>query len=76
MRLDGVALSTWLRPAPLPTFDAVTARPEQAFDHLVVVMFENRSFDNILGWLYPVGELPAGASFDGLHQGSYSNPGV
>lgn len=72
--LGGLAISTWLRPAPAPTFDALTARPEQAFDHLVVVMFENRSFDNILGWLYPPGEVPAGASFDGLHQGTYTNP--
>ncbi|WP_353063782.1 alkaline phosphatase family protein [Tunturiibacter psychrotolerans] len=21
--------------------------------HIIVVMFENRSFDNMLGWLYP-----------------------
>ena len=25
---------------------------ENALDHVVVVMFENRSFDNMLGWLY------------------------
>jgi phospholipase C len=37
-------------------------------------MFENRSFDNILGWLYPPSELPSGSSFDGLHYGAYSNP--
>jgi phospholipase C len=42
--------------------------------HVVVVMFENRSFDNMLGWLYPSGEaqpsqfLPGtnGAPFEGL----------
>ena len=44
-------------------------RPEGAgFDHLVVLMFENRSFDNIFGYLYgPHGEpLPAGQTIEGL----------
>ena len=41
------------------------------FDHLVVLMFENRSFDNIFGYLYghhgtPV---PAGQRFEGLTAG-------
>ncbi|MEO7720358.1 MAG: alkaline phosphatase family protein [Pseudolysinimonas sp.] len=50
-------------------------RPEGAgFDHLVVLMFENRSFDNALGFLY--GEngsvVPAGQTFEGLDLG-YSN---
>lgn len=37
-------------------------------DHLVVLMLENRSFDSVLGTLYP-----AGPNFDGL-TGSESNP--
>jgi phospholipase C len=37
-------------------------------EHFVVLMLENRSFDNILGWLYP--HCPG---FDGLH-GKESNP--
>ena len=41
------------------------------FDHLVVVMFENRSFDNLLGYLYEQGAVP---QFDGLAGGSESNP--
>ncbi|CAB3760360.1 alkaline phosphatase family protein [Paraburkholderia solisilvae] len=48
--------------------------------HVVVVMLENRSFDTILGWLYPDGTapgvmLPAGSSphFDGVHA-DMSNP--
>lgn len=48
--------------------------------HIVVVMFENRSLDNMLGWLYPAGTapavaLPAGSPplFDGLVPGM-SNP--
>jgi phospholipase C len=36
------------------------------WDHLVVVMFENRSFDNLLGYLYADGELPEGETFAGL----------
>ncbi|HEY8025905.1 MAG TPA: alkaline phosphatase family protein [Burkholderiaceae bacterium] len=48
--------------------------------HVVVVMFENRSFDNLLGWLYddatvPQHFIPADNArpFDGLHGGQYSN---
>ncbi len=31
--------------------------PSTALDHIVVVMFENRSFDNVLGRLYQPGEV-------------------
>ena len=41
------------------------------FDHLVVVMFENRSFDNVLGYLYEPGEVP---EFDGVTGTTWSNP--
>jgi phospholipase C len=40
-------------------------------DHLVVLMFENRSFDNLLGYLYNPGEVP---SFEGVADRSISNP--
>lgn len=43
------------------------------FDHLVVVMFENRSFDNIFGYLYDDQTLPEGQKFDGLHGGDHAN---
>src|SRR5271170_3793290 len=36
---------------------------QSALDHVVVVMFENRSFDNVLGRLYGPGEV---ASFEGV----------
>ncbi len=55
-------------------FEPDEATPRKAFEHIVVLMYENRSFDNLLGWLYRDDEIPAGASFDGLHQGDYSNP--
>jgi phospholipase C len=54
-------------------YTPLVARPEPGFDHLVVVMFENRSFDNMLGWLYAKGKEPRGQTFDGLAQGDYSN---
>ena len=50
-------------------------------DHFVVLMLENHSFDNMLGWLYspgnppPYNKSPAGQpEFDGLGEGDYSNP--
>ena len=41
------------------------------FDHVVSVMFENRSFDNLLGYLYEPGEV---ASFEGVAGRELSNP--
>lgn len=49
--------------------------------HVVVVMMENRSFDNLLGWLYadadnkPLRNIPIQSrpSFDGLKANAYSN---
>jgi len=47
------------------------AGPENALDHVVVVMFENRSFDNLLGRLYEPAEV---ASFEGVRGKELSNP--
>jgi phospholipase C len=45
------------------------------FEHVVVLMLENRSFDNLLGYLYsreyPV---PPGKRFEGLDGSNFSNP--
>jgi phospholipase C len=48
-------------------------RPDRsnAIDHVVVIMFENRSFDNLLGRLYEPGEV---ASFEGVGGRDLSNP--
>lgn len=54
---------------------AVPPRSEPGFDHIVVIMGENRSFDNLLGWLYTPETLPDGETFDGLAFGDYANPG-
>jgi phospholipase C len=40
-------------------------------DHVVLVIFENRSFDNLLGRLYRPGEVP---SFEGVLGKSLTNP--
>jgi phospholipase C len=45
--------------------------PKNRMDHVVVVMFENRSFDNLLGYLYEPGEV---ASFEGVAGHNLSNP--
>lgn len=48
-------------------------------DHIVVVMFENRSFDNLMGWLYqtlkPTQFIPAGSvpRYNGLHPSMLEN---
>jgi phospholipase C len=44
---------------------------ENALDHVVVLMFENRSFDHLLGRLYEPGELE---SFEGVIGKDLSNP--
>ncbi|WP_127475267.1 alkaline phosphatase family protein [Microbacterium sulfonylureivorans] len=54
-------------------FAALPARSEPGFDHVVVVMGENRSFDNLLGWLYTPDTVPEGETFDGLAFGDYAN---
>ncbi|MET0725255.1 MAG: alkaline phosphatase family protein [Leifsonia sp.] len=57
-------------------FTPLSRRSEPGFDHVVVLMFENRSFDHMLGRLYADGGLRAGQSFEGLADGGYSNPGI
>jgi phospholipase C len=44
---------------------------DKALDHVVVIMFENRSFDNLLGRLYAPGEV---ASFEGVIGKNLTNP--
>jgi phospholipase C len=49
----------------------------EKIEHIVVLMLENRSFDNLLGWLYdPVNEVPFNvvpADFEGLYGKGLSN---
>ena len=48
-----------------------TPDSSHALDHIVLVLFENRSFDNVLGHLYGPGD---GKSFDGVVGKDLSNP--
>jgi phospholipase C len=43
------------------------------FDHVVVLMLENRSFDNLLGFLYQNG-VPSGKQFAGVVGNNLTNP--
>ena len=45
--------------------------PENALDHVVVVLFENRSFDNVLGHLYGPDD---GKTFEGVIGKDLTNP--
>jgi len=59
---------------------AHTANFWSKIDHIVVLMLENRSFDNLLGWLYdPANDAPYNvvpSDFDGLSGKSLSNPAL
>lgn len=55
-----------------PALGATT--PFSTFDHMVVVMFENRSFDSLLGYCYAPGEPPRNQTFKGLAGTEYRNP--
>jgi phospholipase C len=50
---------------------AETPTPEHALDHVVVVRFENRSFDNVLGRLYGPRDQKI---FEGVVDKGLSNP--
>jgi phospholipase C len=61
---------------PFPKRPAGTADPALPFDHIVVVMMENHSFDNVLGALARDGQAAAdGLSFDRSGVPTNSNPG-
>ncbi len=47
---------------------------DHALDHVVVVMFENRSFDNLLGRLYQPGEVASFEGVSGANGRELSNP--
>ncbi|MGB4779558.1 alkaline phosphatase family protein, partial [Microbacterium sp.] len=70
----GIATSGSGAPGPAhpPEFALLLERAEPGFDHLVVLMFENRSFDNVLGRVYSADEKTA-VEFDGIAQGDYAN---
>ena len=58
--------------APSPLTSPIDPTSHPAFAHIVVLMAENRSFDNVLGWLYTPDNLPPGETFEGLAFGDYA----
>ncbi|MFD1715917.1 alkaline phosphatase family protein [Amnibacterium flavum] len=62
----GRAPSDAQAPVPTPTGSLPPRAEGPGFDHLIVVMYENRSFDNIFGYLYDGGGLAEGQTFEGL----------
>jgi phospholipase C len=56
------------------------SNPLNQIDHIVVLMLENRSFDNVLGWLYdkdnkpPFDKVPRGQKFEGVSGKNLCNP--
>ncbi len=62
---------------PNPELAAGTVDEGMPFDHIVVVMMENHSFDNVLGALPRFGQSAAdGLSFDATGEATNSNPGA
>jgi phospholipase C len=62
---------------PDPGRPAGAVNDAMPFDHIVVVMMENHSFDNVLGALSRAGQPAAdGLTFDSAGQATNSNPGT
>jgi phospholipase C len=63
---------SWGGAVPAPRmWDVAGAEDGPKFDHVVSVMFENRTFDNLLGRLYQPGEV---GSFEGVIGRELGNP--
>ncbi|MCC4907445.1 alkaline phosphatase family protein [Microbacterium sp. cx-59] len=76
LTLGGLALGGGAGAAAWAVTDAArrpTSEQVPGFAHVVVLMGENRSFDNLLGHLYTPANLPAGDTFEGLAFGDHSN---
>jgi phospholipase C len=61
---------------PFPDRPIGTVTDEMPFDHIVVVMMENHSFDNLLGNLSRSRPDVEGLTFDAAGQAQNSNPSV
>jgi phospholipase C len=62
---------------PDPSKPAGTVNDQMPFDHIVVVMMENHSFDNLVGALSRTGQPAAdGLTFDQAGVATNSNPGT
>lgn len=73
-----ISISEIMREAgslPFPDMPVGTVNEQMPFDHLVVVMMENHSFDNLLGALSRTRPEVDGLSFDSSGEASNANPG-
>ena len=61
---------------PFPDKPPGTVNEEMPFDHIVVVMMENHSFDNLLGELHRTREDVEGLKFNADGEATNSNPTV
>lgn len=61
---------------PHPEKAAGTVDEQMPFDHIVVVMMENHSFDNLLGAMSRTRTDVDGLTFDGAGNATSSNPGA
>jgi phospholipase C len=61
---------------PFPNVKIGTPNQEMPFDHLIVVMMENHSFDNLLGALPLTNPAVQGLKFDAAGKATCSNPGT
>jgi phospholipase C len=67
--LGPAGASAAIMPGPLSP-----ASPLETFDYVVVLMLENRSFDNLLGYLYEPGAVPQDQPFEGVAGKFLANP--
>lgn len=77
LKLAGASLAFGTLGSSFPTFlkNKEVVNGLDKFDHIVVLMMENRSFDNILGYLYtPEDPPPNGQTFEGVAYHNLSNP--
>jgi phospholipase C len=61
---------------PFPNMPVGTANAEMPFDHVVVVMMENHSFDNLLGDLSRTRPEVDGLDFNAAGEATNTNPSV
>ncbi|MBX7042393.1 MAG: hypothetical protein K1X85_05775 [Ignavibacteria bacterium] len=71
---SGIALSALGAGLPKYFRDASEISGIDKYEHIVVLMLENRSFDNMLGYLYSPEEVPPGQRFEGVIGKNISNP--
>ena len=76
--MTGVVTPPTRQPGSLPFPDRApgAVNAEMPFDHIVVVMMENHSFDNLLGALARTRPAVDGLTFDGPGPATNSNPGA